>query len=598
MADNLFRGDKVSKSVIWLGVVWIAMMLSLNSCSKSTDVDNTILPVLIGEKWGYIDHSGKILINPQFENAGFFRNGIARIESEDLQIGYIDKKGNMVISPQYSQGTHFFEGKAFVIQTGSFPECINDEGETLFSLKEAETAYGFSEGLAKVAVKNRDGSLKYGFVNEKGELVINVQFEEAHSFSEGFAAIRQKGKWGFIDKKGNTVINPQFEIVDDFHENLALFYNGSKYGFIDKNGNYAINPQFDYAKSFSDNLALIKQGDMYGYIDKDGKIIINPQFEEAGDFSNGLAFTLLDGKIGFIDNSSQWEIPAQFEDASDFIGDVAFVRLGDKWGLIDEKGKYLVNPQFDFAKQIIIKADEDFVTSEYYNASQSISLFLQKYKLTGSSFDIFNANTTLQDILDSPEYGDLADCYGNGLDPDDDDNHIVYIGDKDGIKNAASYLSFIFGALDYESKYEDRLQKVPARYRAGNELLIVPISVLFKNQICSRNSHYSSKEYAFSEKISGVCYGIFTYGDAKNKVSAVKEELKKQLSAKNNSAFTEIKKNKDHNTSLETSFSDKISFALFSNDKAIFLMVGFDTYFQENVKDLSDEDLEEIFNSL
>lgn len=582
-----------------LDLVLMALMTTFSSCFfQSSEVDNTILPVEVGDKWGYIDKKGKYIVNPQFDDAGFFRNGIAKVETSDGLIGYIDLKGKMIISPQYTEGTHFYEEKAFVIRSGSYPECINAKGEILFSLKAAERAYGFSDGYAKVAVKNQDGNVKYGFVNPKGELVIAAQYELASSFKEGLAAVVLDDKWGFIDKKGNIVINPQFSLVTDFHDGLAMFYNGSSYGYIDKKGNYVINPQFDFARPLSEDLALIQQGDMYGYIDKSGKIIINPQFEGAGDFSNGLATAQLNGKVGFIDKSSQWKIPAQFDASSDFIGDVAFVRLGDKWGLIDEKGKYLVNPQFDFVKYSIAEADGDYVTTEYYDASKSVSQFLQQYKLTGNSFDIFNANTTLQDILDSPEYGDFADCDGDGLDSEDEDNYIVYITDEDGFDYAASYFCYLIGESAYKSSYEDQLQKVSARYRAGNELLIVPESVLFKNQICSRDSYYSSKKYAFSEKVSGVTYAIFTYGGARGKVAAVKEELKRQLSSKTNSSFTAIAKSENYNASLEASFSNKISFAIASNEYAIALMVGFDTYFQEIVKEFSDEDLEDLFDSL
>ena len=56
-------------------------------------------------KWGYIDSSGNIVIEPKFEDAGYFDQGIARVTVGDYYpehksaIGYIDREGNYVWEP-------------------------------------------------------------------------------------------------------------------------------------------------------------------------------------------------------------------------------------------------------------------------------------------------------------------------------------------------------------------------------------------------------------------------------------------------------------------------------------------------------------------
>ena len=49
----------------------------------------------IGEKWGYIDCAGEIVIQPSFEEAYEFIDGIARVEI-GKKIGYINKLGEYV----------------------------------------------------------------------------------------------------------------------------------------------------------------------------------------------------------------------------------------------------------------------------------------------------------------------------------------------------------------------------------------------------------------------------------------------------------------------------------------------------------------------
>ena len=58
----------------------------------------------IGDKWGYIDKSGKIVIEPQFDDASSFSEGLAAVCLGDYcplrgKWGYIDKSGEYVWEP-------------------------------------------------------------------------------------------------------------------------------------------------------------------------------------------------------------------------------------------------------------------------------------------------------------------------------------------------------------------------------------------------------------------------------------------------------------------------------------------------------------------
>ena len=53
-------------------------------------------------KWGFIDKSGKMIIEPQFNGiwplTGGFDNGLAYVEVDE-QWGYINKKGDYILEP-------------------------------------------------------------------------------------------------------------------------------------------------------------------------------------------------------------------------------------------------------------------------------------------------------------------------------------------------------------------------------------------------------------------------------------------------------------------------------------------------------------------
>ena len=523
-----------------------AITLTLSSCFfKTSEIDNSLLPVKSGEKWGYVNKKGVFVINPQYKDADFFREGIAQVKYSDGKIGYIDKKGKQVIAAKYSQGTHFFEEKAFVVTPGGFPECID----------------------------------------EKGNVVITPQYDGANSFSEGLAVVRQNDKWGYIDKKGVMVIPFQFAGAFDFKEGLALFYNGNDYGFIDKKGTYIITPQYDDRTcDFSEGLALIHQGDMCGFIDKKGKVVINPQFEGAFSFSNKLAIFTLNHKWGFIDKSAKQIIPAQFENASDFFGDVAWVKLGDKWGLIDKNAKYLISPQYDDTKRDIATANGSGVSSEYYDATEQVNQFLKLCELTSSSFDGFSANTTLQDIINHRIHGDNAQCYGDGLNADDDNNKVVSIFDHHAFKAMDKYWEELLEADDEDNLFITSGAAI--LNQIGNNMFYFPMAVSFKNPICSREDYYSPKEFALDETISSVLYLIVPlhgYSEKEIEISVMKE-LEKQISQKVPLSFKTLHKG-EYGTDLDAAFSEKLNIALsFEDEELILMLVGFDSYSQDVIK--------------
>src|SRR5260370_41783788 len=58
---------------------------------------------------GYIDNSGDIVIEPQFEVAGVFSEGMGHVMLGN-SVGYIDVTGKLVIPAQFSFAYSFTEG--------------------------------------------------------------------------------------------------------------------------------------------------------------------------------------------------------------------------------------------------------------------------------------------------------------------------------------------------------------------------------------------------------------------------------------------------------------------------------------------------------
>lgn len=221
-----------------------------------------------------------------------FREGLAIVEKNDKE-GFIDKTGKYVVEPKYERLSIFTEGlAAFGIMDKSKDEeeqnfkygFLDKQGEILINAQFDEVL-NFSEGLA--AVKKGE---KFGFIDKTGKFVINPQFFYVNNFNEGRAVVVEKKSedangddeddlnWGFIDKTGKIVVNMQYERVLAYYDGLAPVMQNEKWGFIDDKGTMVINPQFDGALPFNSNFAIVKSGEKIGFINKKGEYVVNPQF--------------------------------------------------------------------------------------------------------------------------------------------------------------------------------------------------------------------------------------------------------------------------------------------------------------------------------
>ena len=283
------------------------------------------------DKYGFIDKTGKVVIEPQYDAAGYFSDGLAVVKKDD-KYGFIDKTGKVVVEPKYDNVTHFHEGLAWVRKDGK-RGFIDKTGKVVVELQ-YDDAWDFSEGLALVIKDDRRG-----FIDKTGRVVVEPKYYDTWDFKDGLAAVRKDGKWGFIDKTGKVVVEPKYDYAYSFSEGLANVEKDGKYGFIDKTGKVAVELQYDDASPFYEGLALVEKDGKEGFIDKTGKVVVEPQYDAEGYFSEGMAMVVKDYKCGFIDKTGRVVIEPQYDDAWGFYEGLALVRKDGKEFYIDKTGR-------------------------------------------------------------------------------------------------------------------------------------------------------------------------------------------------------------------------------------------------------------------
>ena len=249
-----------------------------------------LAPILQSGKWGYIDKSGQVVIKPAFEMAGFFSGGLALVKTKKGEYEYIDKSGRSVITKTRNR-------------------LFDSDGDPIFFRRaKFSSASDFHDGLARARCFKNEG-----FIDKTG-MFLRVKGHRAHGdFSGGRAVViscntSNNNKYGYIDSKMRVVINPIFDGAGDFHDGLAVVKRSGKCGFIDGLGNVIIPFLFDEASSFHEGLAAVKVNGLIGYVNGNGSVVVSPQFKSARDFSEGLAAVKYNGIWRFIDNTGAFVI--------------------------------------------------------------------------------------------------------------------------------------------------------------------------------------------------------------------------------------------------------------------------------------------------
>jgi hypothetical protein len=86
------------------------------------------------------------------------------------------------------------------------------------------------------------------------------------------ARIRKEGKYGFIDDRGRIMIPCEFEYVSHFHEGRALYKDNGLSGYINKQGDIVIPAKYDKAGHiFEDGIVLVELDGMEFYVDRNGR---------------------------------------------------------------------------------------------------------------------------------------------------------------------------------------------------------------------------------------------------------------------------------------------------------------------------------------
>jgi WG containing repeat len=356
-------------------------LISIISCSTDTQevgVHEPLFPIMVDDKWGFMNAAGEVIIEPQYEVAYNYNDSLdlALVKKND-KFGYINRDNKTKIKFNYDALGIFIDGYTLA-NKGDKWGVINTSGKNIIKIK-----YDYCTGVINGRARVNIGGLpvkysypsggKWGFVNASGKNIIECKYDYVHSFHDSITAfcegceidstgavnwyICEECKWGLIDKTGKIVAAPTYDFIADFHEGLAAVKLNNKWGYINITAELVIDTLFDKTEAFYEGLApVLLQGDScWSYINKNGEVMFTLDCTRSfewlipGHFSEELLAyrdtETLD--MGFVNKNGEIVIKPIYDWVGNFKHGIAWVQINDSEakvlsvGYIDKHGNYV-----------------------------------------------------------------------------------------------------------------------------------------------------------------------------------------------------------------------------------------------------------------
>ena len=136
----------------------------------------------------------------------------------------------------------------------------------------------------------------WGYIDSKGEIIVEPQYHSAWNFHEGLASVNVDWRRGYIDREGKCVIPLKYQYTGPFRDGKAKVMLDDVWEYIDHEGKKVGDAEpenmVDDTVAPEEPTPTLK-GKKFGYTDAEGKFVIKPRFIQAKPFSEGRAVVLM-----------------------------------------------------------------------------------------------------------------------------------------------------------------------------------------------------------------------------------------------------------------------------------------------------------------
>ncbi len=288
---------------------------------KITSKDYAV--VFQNNKWGVIDSTGSIVIDPAYQEMIIIPNSKNDVflciydvnyETGEYKTKALNSKNEEIftqydkieaISNKDKDNNIWYESDVLRVQKDGKYGLINLTGKELVPCEYNDiTAMEEIQNTLKVT---KDGQI--GILDSAGKTILPVQYKDVirlgKDSKEGFIIQKEDGKYGIVDYSNQTVLEAKYdEITNIYGNDMYVVKQNEKQVLVAKDGTEVLSSGFDEITQIlknKENGIVFKKGDKYGIMKTTGEVTIPAEYEELKEANSGLFISKQNGKYGVID---------------------------------------------------------------------------------------------------------------------------------------------------------------------------------------------------------------------------------------------------------------------------------------------------------
>jgi hypothetical protein len=262
------------------------------------------------------------LAKPQFHAMEPLSDGLARVRVSG-KIGFIDRSGRFVIDPVFDEAWAFTPGLASTpVRQGRSAGVIDRTGAWMFRID--------ADGLQRAISSDKDGGAafgwrfqrddRWGLLDLDGHVLLEPKFDHPiQRCADGHFVALREGEQLYFRSDGSPLLHPNGGILSAGCGSLSPY--------------------------------IMKAGDKFGLMDGDGRVIAPPAFEALNAVTKDVWNAKLNGKWGRIGPDGHWLFEAKFDDLSRG-NSVIVATMNGKRGFLKADGSWLIEPRFDTVRPL------------------------------------------------------------------------------------------------------------------------------------------------------------------------------------------------------------------------------------------------------
>lgn len=323
--------------ILVLALICILTLVACNQVEEVEVKDVGLYPayILEGNKqlWGYIDKKGEFIVEPKYDTANDYFQGLALVE-KDGYFGMLDSDGREILKTEFTNINKVENGymTAFKDKEVKIFDCLGGE----VKLKNKYRNIGvFSDDLFNVLIMDEEENLKFGYIDKTGEEVLAPKYSLAYPFNLGRAIVKDRDKYMVIDKKGKVFKTLEYEDIKPSKQPGKYIYSstGENFGLLNKDGEVIISDKYSAIVDIKGDLVVVGQlneeGECFGLFDTSGKQIIESKYNDIKLLGEG--YIGVSEEVGLAGENIYTILNSKFEE----ISEDRFYNIGGRRGNIE-----------------------------------------------------------------------------------------------------------------------------------------------------------------------------------------------------------------------------------------------------------------------